>query len=54
MTSGNLRKIAAQMQADAIAPSALHDRVRLIVTFNDSGVRGWTELAMTGVVNAMS
>jgi hypothetical protein len=46
-------EIAAQMQARGIAPSALHDGVRLTVTFNDSGVRGWTELAMTGVVNAI-
>jgi hypothetical protein len=48
------QEIAGQMQGRGIAPAALHDGVRLTVTSNDFGVRGWTELAMTRVVNAMS
>jgi hypothetical protein len=40
-----LQEIADQMRTMAISPSDLHDAVRLIISFNDAGVRGWTELA---------
>jgi hypothetical protein len=47
-----LQEIAKQMRADGIMPSTLGDEMRLIVPFNDSGVRGWTEMAAVSIGNA--
>jgi len=43
------QEIAEQMRAAQVLPSALHDGVRLILGLNKSGVRGWTEMAVSAV-----
>jgi len=38
-------EIRAQWQACGTMPADLHESIRLMIFFNDSGVRGWTEMA---------
>jgi hypothetical protein len=47
-------EIAEQMRAQGVSPSDLHDGVRLIVAFNDSGVRGLSEMAGDSVRELLS
>jgi len=45
-----LREIVDQMRTMGISPSAVDDGVRLTISFNDVGVRGWTELRSTAIL----
>jgi hypothetical protein len=48
------REIAEHTRAHGVSPSDLHDGVRLIVAFNDSEVRGWSEMAVDSVRELLS